>query len=49
VIDTNGVTWTSSTKQLVGHFVTYLATDIAGGDPIDPGSNFGVYFISLMQ
>ena len=31
VIDPNGVNWGSQTKQLTGHFVTFIATDLASG------------------
>jgi hypothetical protein len=49
VINPTGVVWTSSTKSLTGYFTTYLATDISGGNPIDPQNNFGVFYISLIQ
>jgi Flp pilus assembly protein TadG len=49
VINPGGITWGPSSKQLIGHFVTFIATDLAAGDPIDPNNNFGVYTISLTQ
>ncbi len=49
VIDPTGVVWTSQTRQLTGRFVTYVATDLAAGDPIDGGIDFGVHMITLTQ
>lgn len=49
VIDRTGVVWTSQTRQLTGHFVTYIATDLAAGDPITGGTDFGVHVITLIQ
>jgi hypothetical protein len=49
VIDTTGVVWTSQARQLTGHFVTFIATDLAAGDPISGGSDFGVHVITLIQ
>ena len=31
VIDAGGVDWGSHTRQLTGHFVTFIATDLASG------------------
>ena len=31
VIDVGGVDWGSHTRQLTGHFVTFIATDLASG------------------
>lgn len=49
VIDPTGVTWTSQKRQLTGHFVTYVATDLAAGDPIGGATDFGVHVITLTQ
>ena len=49
VINTNGVTWTSSTRQLVGHFTTFIATDLAAGDPLTGATDFGVHVVTLTQ
>jgi hypothetical protein len=49
VIDQTGVIWTSQTRQLTGHFVTFIATDLAAGDPITGGTDFGVHVITLSQ
>jgi Flp pilus assembly protein TadG len=49
VIDPTGVTWTSQTRQLTGHFVTFIATDLAGGGTINGASDFGVHVITLTQ
>jgi Flp pilus assembly protein TadG len=49
VIDPSGVTWTSQKRQLTGHFVTYVATDLAAGDPIGGATDFGVHVITLTQ
>jgi Flp pilus assembly protein TadG len=49
VIDPGGVTWTSQKRQLVGHFVTYTATDLAAGNPIGGATDFGVHVITLTQ
>jgi Putative Flp pilus-assembly TadE/G-like len=49
VIDNIGK-WTGSEHVLTGHFVTFLATDLAAGDPISDLSNdFGVHVITLTQ
>jgi Flp pilus assembly protein TadG len=49
VIDPTGVTWGSQTRQLTGHFVTFIATDLAAGDPISGATDFGVHVITLTQ
>jgi Flp pilus assembly protein TadG len=49
VIDTTGVVWTSQTRQLTGHFVTFIATDLAAGDPAGGATDFGVHVITLIQ
>jgi Flp pilus assembly protein TadG len=49
VIDPTGVTWTSQTRQLTGHFVTFIATDLAAGDPIGGITDYGVHVITLTQ
>ena len=49
VIDPSGVTWTSQKRQLTGHFVTYVATDLAAGSPIGGATDFGVHVITLTQ
>ena len=36
--------------MIKGHFVTYIASDLAAGNPItDPDLNFGVKVITLTQ
>ncbi len=45
----NDIKWTPSQKSLTGHFVTYIATDLAAGDPISGATDFGVHVISLVQ
>lgn len=50
VIDTDAaaIQWTPSTKTLRGHFVTFIATDLASD--IDPGAeDFGVHIIQLTE
>jgi Flp pilus assembly protein TadG len=50
VIDTDAaaINWSPSTKTLRGHFVTFIATDLAS--EIDPGAtDFGVHVISLTE
>jgi len=49
VIDSNGVDWGSQNKKLTGHFVTFIATDVAGGGTIDGATDFGVHVITLTQ
>jgi hypothetical protein len=42
------VKWTGNEHELTGHFVTFIATDLAGGGTIpDPDSDFGVHVITL--
>jgi Flp pilus assembly protein TadG len=42
------VKWTGNEHELTGHFVTFLATDLAGGGTIpDPDLDFGVHVITL--
>ena len=49
VIDTIGK-WAGKEHILTGHFVTFLATDLAAGNPItDPSLDFGVHVITLTQ
>ncbi len=49
VIDDIGK-WTGKEHVLTGHFVTFLATDLAAGNPItDPSLDFGVHVITLTQ
>jgi Flp pilus assembly protein TadG len=44
------VRWAGSTHELKGHFVTFLATDLAAGNPItDPSQDFGVHVITLTK
>jgi Flp pilus assembly protein TadG len=49
VIDPTGVNWGSQTRQLTGHFVTFIATDLAGGGTIGGATDFGVHVITLTQ
>jgi Flp pilus assembly protein TadG len=49
VIDNIGK-WAGKEHVLTGHFVTFLATDLAAGNPItDPSLDFGVHVITLTQ
>jgi hypothetical protein len=49
VIDNIGK-WAGKEHILTGHFVTFLATDLAAGNPItDPSLDFGVHVITLTQ
>jgi Flp pilus assembly protein TadG len=49
VIDDIGK-WAGKEHILTGHFVTFLATDLAAGNPItDPSLDFGVHVITLTQ
>jgi hypothetical protein len=49
VIDNIGK-WTGKEHVLTGHFVIFIATDLAAGNPItDLSSDFGVHVISLTQ
>ena len=44
------VKWSGDDHELIGHFVTFIATDLAAGNPItDPGTDFGVHVITLTQ
>ena len=36
-------------RQLTGHFVTYIASDLAAGTPASGATDFGVHVISLIQ
>jgi hypothetical protein len=49
VIDVGGVTWGSQNRQLTGHFVTFIATDLAAGNPISGATDFGVHVITLTK
>jgi Flp pilus assembly protein TadG len=50
VIDPGGVNWGPHVKTLTGHFVTFIATDVAGGNPsLDPANDFGVHVITLTK
>ena len=49
VVDNIGK-WAGKEHILTGHFVTFLATDLAAGNPItDPSLDFGVHVITLTQ
>jgi Putative Flp pilus-assembly TadE/G-like len=42
------VTWTGNEHEFTGHFVTFIATDLAAGGTIsDPDLDFGVHVITL--
>jgi hypothetical protein len=41
--------WGPGGRQLTGHFVTFIATDLAAGSPLDPSNNFGVYTVTLIN
>jgi hypothetical protein len=41
--------WGPGGRQLTGHFVTYIASDLAAGDPASGATDFGVHVISLIQ
>jgi len=42
--------WTGKDHVFTGHFVTFIATDLAAGNPItDPSKDFGVHVITLTQ
>ena len=49
VIDVGGVTWTSQNRQLVGHFTTFIATDVASGGAIGGATDFGVHTVALTE
>ena len=37
-------------RELTGHFVTFIATDLAAGKTVaDPTTDFGVHVITLTQ
>jgi hypothetical protein len=42
--------WTGKDHVMTGHFVTFIATDLAAGNPItDPSKDFGVHVITLTE
>ena len=44
------VTWTGHDHELTGHFVTFIATDLAAGNTLpDPDDDFGVHVITLTK
>jgi Flp pilus assembly protein TadG len=44
------VKWAGHEHEFTGHFVTFVATDLAAGDPIsDPDLDFGVHVITLTR
>jgi Flp pilus assembly protein TadG len=44
------VTWKTESHVLRGHFVTYIATDLAAGNTLpDPDDDFGVHVITLTK
>ena len=44
------VSWSGQDHELIGHFVTFIATDLAAGNPItDPTNDFGVHVITLTK
>jgi hypothetical protein len=44
------VKWAGNRHELTGHFVTFIATDLAAGNPItDPSKDFGVHVITLTK
>jgi Flp pilus assembly protein TadG len=49
VIDPGGVNWGSQTRQLTGHFTTFIATDLASGGTLGGATDFGVHVITLTQ
>jgi Flp pilus assembly protein TadG len=49
VIDSGGVNWGAQTRQLTGHFTTFIATDLASGGTISGATDFGVHVITLTQ
>jgi Flp pilus assembly protein TadG len=49
VIDANGVDWGSHTRQLTGHFTTFIATDLASGGTVGGATDFGVHVITLTK
>ena len=49
VINPGGIVWGPQGRQLTGHFVTYIATDLAAGGPLGGNIDFGVHVITLTQ
>ena len=49
VIHPGGITWGPQGRELVGHFATFLATDLAAGNPLTGTTDFGVHVITLIQ
>jgi Putative Flp pilus-assembly TadE/G-like len=44
------VKWAGQEHAFTGHFVTFIATDVAAGNPItDPSKDFGVHVITLTK
>jgi Putative Flp pilus-assembly TadE/G-like len=44
------VKWAGQEHVFTGHFVTFIATDVAAGNPItDPDNDFGVHVITLTK
>lgn len=43
------VSWGPGGRQLKGHFVTFIATDLAAGGPITGADDYGVHVITLIQ
>jgi Putative Flp pilus-assembly TadE/G-like len=44
------VEWTGHEHELTGHFVTFIATSLAGGNTLlDPDNDFGVHVITLTK
>jgi len=44
------VKWAGKDHEMTGHFVTFIATDLAAGNPIsDPKFDFGVHVITLTK
>jgi Putative Flp pilus-assembly TadE/G-like len=44
------VEWTGHEHELTGHFVTFIATDLAAGNTLpDPDDDFGVHVITLTK
>jgi hypothetical protein len=46
---TNVDSWSPSEKRLTGYFATYIATDLAAGDPATGAIDYGVHVISLVE
>jgi hypothetical protein len=49
VIHPGGITWGPQGRELIGHFTTFIATDLAAGGPITGATDFGVHTITLIQ